>query len=130
MDQTQIDKPMTFNNLKETMINFFTFFASLTIVISNKVMIVVVRNFTEKEKHQTLSDFNMSVASKLTLARFVNTVIVPCSLSYQYENWFTRGGLLTDILFITFAVAFCEPFANIFNPFYLLKVFKRWKIRR
>lgn len=104
--------------------------ASLTIVASNKILIVVVRSFTRRENHATLSDFNLSVASKLTLARFVNTVIVPCSINYKYKEWYTRGGLLTDISFVVLAVAFAEPLMNALNPFYMYKLYKRWKLRR
>ena len=121
---------MSFKNWKVTLINSFSLLASLTIVISNKILIVVVRVFTRRENHSTLSDFNLSVASKLTLARFVNTVIVPCSINYKYKAWYTRGGLLTDILFVVLAVAFAEPFMNLLNPFYLHKLYTRWKLRR
>lgn len=60
----------------------------------------------------------------------MNTVIVPCSINYKYKEWYTRGGLLTDILFVVLAVAFAEPFMNLLNPFYLIKLYRRWKLRR
>ena len=48
----------------------------------------VVRLFSQYEKYETLTAMDISVAFKLTLARFVNTAIVPIMVNGDASKWF------------------------------------------
>lgn len=54
-----------------------TIAASLVITLANNIMKIVVRKLSFYEKHDTYTAHNISVAFKLTVARFINSAIVP-----------------------------------------------------
>jgi hypothetical protein len=51
-------------------------FAGVAVVIINVLMKFVMRKFSMGEKHDTQTKMNVSVALKLTLARFINSSLV------------------------------------------------------
>ncbi len=69
----------------------------------------LVRYLTEKERHETMTAYNLSVALKLVLVRFVNTAIVPIIVNIKSERWFVDGGLVSDIFSIMISIAFVDP---------------------
>lgn len=72
----------------------------------------------------------MSVAFKLTLARFVNTSIVPIVVNVAHNRWFIDGGLVSDIFYIMLSISFLDPLLYFFDTGYFLKLFKRCRERR
>jgi hypothetical protein len=70
---------------------------------------LVVRYLTQKERHETHTASNLSVAVKLTLARFVNTAIIPVIVNVRKDRWFVDGGLVSDIFFIMISISFIDP---------------------
>lgn len=69
-------------------IRIVTTISSLVVVITNKALLIVVRKLSLKERHLTLTNYNLSVATKLTAARFINSALVPIIVNWSIEEWF------------------------------------------
>lgn len=82
---------------------------SIVIIIINMLLRVVVRRFSLFEKHETYSNHNLSVAMKLTMARFINTAIVPILVDRGFDRWTAQGGLVSDIFYLLLSIAFVDP---------------------
>jgi len=65
-----------------------SFVCSFVIIITNKLLITIVRTLSIKEKHETYTEYNLSVAFKLTFCRFINTAIVPMIVNITADKWF------------------------------------------
>lgn len=61
------------------------------------------------EKHETYTAYNLSVAFKLTFARFINTSIVPIVINVTTSRWFVDGGLVSDIFYVMISISFLDP---------------------
>jgi len=79
---------------------------SIVIVAINQLLGKIVRTLSVKEKHETYTAYNLSVAFKLTFARFINTAIVPCIVNIKVGQWFREGGLVSDIFSIMISLSF------------------------
>jgi len=75
---------------------FLSIFASLVVTFTNDGLIRFVRRFTDFEKHQTITKINVSVAVKLTIARFLNQSLILVLVNKETRNWFTGGSLAYD----------------------------------
>lgn len=82
------------------------------------------------EKHETYTDYNLSVAFKLTLGRFINTSIVPIVVNLTANRWFVDGGLVSDIFYIMLSISFLDPILYYFDVFYFIRIIKRFFARR
>lgn len=98
---------------------------SLIITFINIMLRSVVRIFSGMERQETYTAYNISVAFKLTLARFVNTSIVPIVVNVTARSWFVNGGLVNDIFYIMLSISFVDPFLYYFDMFYILKLIRR-----
>lgn len=67
---------------------------SIVITIINSLLRAVVRALTSFQKKQTLTEFNVSVAYKLTVARFFNSAILLIFANWDAKEWFDPGGLV------------------------------------
>jgi Skp family chaperone for outer membrane proteins len=108
-------------------VRFVTTISSLFVVIVNKFLLIVVRKFSLKERHLTLTGYNLSVATKLTLARFFNSAMVPIFVNWEIENWFDQGGLVQDVSYLILIIAFTEPLTMLIDVFYIKRLFMRYK---
>lgn len=107
-------------------IRFVTTLTSLFVVAVNKFLLIIITKFSAKERHLTQSAYNLSVAFKLTCARFFNSAIIPIFVNYYYEEWFTSGGLVQDVSNLIIAIAVADPLTGIFDVFYFKLLFTRW----
>ena len=82
---------------------------SVIIVVINILLTTVVRQLSIKEKHETYTAYNLSVAFKLTYARFINSSIVPIVVHMPDKKWFANGGLVPDMFYILLSLAFLDP---------------------
>ena len=82
------------------------------------------------EKHETYTAYNLSVAFKLTFARFINTSIVPIVINVATNRWFVDGGLVSDIFYIMLSISFLDPLLYALDPFLVLRLMKRYFARR
>lgn len=67
---------------------------SIVIMSVNTNLRKVIRELTIKEKHETYTAYNISVATKLTITRFFNSAIVPVLVNVYSGDWFKDGGLI------------------------------------
>jgi hypothetical protein len=104
--------------------------ASIVVVMINTALRRVVRIFSQMEKHETYTDYNLSVAFKLILARFVNTSIVPLIANLAISKWFEDGGLVSVIFYVMLSISFVDPLMNYFDVWYVIRHFRRWNARR
>jgi hypothetical protein len=86
----------------------------------------VVRFLSAKEMHETYTAYNLSVAFKLAIVRFVNTAIVPVVVNATSDRWFVDGGLVSDIFSIMISISFVDPVMYIIDPGYFTRYLKRW----
>ena len=86
-----------------------SFLCAFVIIIINNVLKIVVRYVTSKERHETNTAHNLSLAVKLMLARFVNTAIVPVIINIKSDQWFTDGGLVSDLFSIMVSISVVDP---------------------
>lgn len=89
----------------------------MSIVISqvNSNLIKIIRKFTDYEKHQTVTNINVSVAVKLTLARFLNTSIIIVLVNENTKAWFDGGSVAYDATFLMMIMAFQKPLLYALN---------------
>ena len=84
------------DSVPEWVISALSFLCSFVIIAVNQSLRTVVRTLSIKEKHETYTAYNLSVAFKLTFVRFINTAIVPCIVNISSDRWFVKGGLVED----------------------------------
>lgn len=108
-------------------ISLITLLTSFFVVFVNVVLGRVVRILSAYEKHETYSKYHLSVSVKLTIALFINTGIVPLFVNFGRKNYFDQGGLMVDIFYNTFTIAFISPIFYYFNPIYF---WKKWSFYR
>lgn len=110
-------------------IRFLSILCSFIIVFTNICLRTVIRSFSQMEKHETYTAYNLSVAFKLTFARFINTAIVPIVVNVASNRWFVDGGLVSDIFYIMLSISFLDPILYALDPFYVLRLYKRYAAR-
>ena len=84
-----------------------------------------MRTLSIKEKHETYTAYNLSVAFKLTFVRFINTAIVPCIVNISSDRWFVKGGLVNDAFSIMTSVSFIEPITYVFDVGFIIRKLRR-----
>lgn len=82
---------------------------ALVIIVINQVLRYVVRYLSVKERNDTYTEYNLSVAFKLFVVRFLNTAIVPVIVSANTDNWFINGGLVSNFFSIMISFSFTSP---------------------
>lgn len=94
---------------------FLSIFASLVVTFTNDGLIRFVRRFTDFEKHQTITKINVSVAVKLTIARFLNQSLILVLVNKETRNWFTGGSLAYDATTLMVSAAIQAPLMYVIN---------------
>ena len=69
------------------LIQTLTILASITVTLVNMILRNVVRKMSTYEKHDTWTADSVSIAFKLTAARFVNTSIIPLLINSTFDSW-------------------------------------------
>lgn len=111
--------------MPEELVRFLSILASLVIVFINIFLKTIVRKFSLYEKQDTLTAYNMSVAFKLTIARFVNSAVVPVVVNVSVNDWFNDGGLVTVAFYVVLSVSFVDPFLTLVDPFIIIRYVRR-----
>ena len=117
-------------HLNGSLIQGLSVLASCVITIINMALRIVVRRFSLYEKHETYSNHNISVAMKLTIARFLNTAIVPILINRSFERWEEEGGLVSDIFYLLITISFLDSFLYLISIPNMTKKVKRFFERR
>jgi hypothetical protein len=77
------------------------------------------------EKKSTLTDFNVSVAYKLTIARFINSALLLVFASVEEaDTWFSSGGLVYNATVQIFIMSIVDPIQKILIGVIKNKAFK------
>lgn len=97
------------DDVKSVVFRGLSFLCSFVIVAVNYSLKTIVRTLSIKEKHETYTEYNISVALKLTFCRFINSAIVPVVVNITSDRWFSKGGLVSDIFSIMVSISFVEP---------------------
>jgi hypothetical protein len=77
--KTNLDKR---DDIPTASIRFLSFLCSFVIIATNISLASIVRFMSVKERQETYTAYNLSVAFKLALARFINTAIVPTVVNF------------------------------------------------
>ena len=131
------------SNSENIKIKAISLLLSFTIQLLNVIISASVRFFSAYEKHETWTQYNISVFHKLVLSTTLNTVLVIFLVnSYniqinhfnpedvQTTNWFRQDyGIPTDLYSLLLVDAFVTPVILIFSPVYLIKLWKRHQVR-
>lgn len=99
---------------EQGLIRLMSILMSMFVVVVNGILSKVIRLFSVYEKHRTYTAYNLSVASKLTMALFINTAVIPIFANLHHTQWFTnskfvsltfQGGLAADIFYRILTIA-------------------------
>lgn len=82
---------------------------SFITAVVNVILAKVLIYQTAQEKQPTYSDYNISLAFKLSIAMFCNTGIIPLLANIKTDQWFTSGGLVADVFYKLLTVCFFSP---------------------
>ena len=104
-----------------------SFVCAFVIIFINTLLKNVVVYLTAFERHETRTAYNLSVAMKLVIARFVNTAIVPVIVNIYSSRWFIDGGLVSDIFSIMISISFIDPIVQLMNIEGNIKRFMAWR---
>ena len=83
-----------------------------------------MRRFSTLEEHSTVTNLNVSVAVKLTIARFLNSSLVLLFVNDDANRWFKGGNLAYDATVLIGLLAVQAPLKTLLWPFGLLKWIK------
>lgn len=117
-------------NIHDNSIRVLSFVCAFVIIFINTLLRNVVVYLTVFERHETRTAYNLSVAMKLVIARFVNTAIVPVIVNIYSNRWFVDGGLVSDIFSIMVSIAFIDPLVQVMNIGGNIKRFSAWMEER
>jgi hypothetical protein len=90
-------------------------------------MLFIIRRFSMAEQHETLTKLNVSVAIKLTIARFLNSSVILVLTNPDPKNWFKGGSLAYDATILIVIMAIQTPFVYLMNPNQIKKSFTIWR---
>lgn len=109
---------------------FISVMASFAVSGANYGMVYIIRRFSLAEKHETLTKLNVSVAFKLTIARFLNSSIILVLTNGNPKNWFKGGSLAYDATILICIMVFQSPVLYIMNPAGIIKQIKIWNEKK
>ena len=82
---------------------------SVVIALINDNLIKTIRRFTDYDKHQTITKINVSVAIKLTFARFLNCSVILLTTNNNVKGWFGDASLAYDASMLIIIMALSQP---------------------
>lgn len=97
---------------------------TMLVVVVNYLLQFVIRRLSMHEKHETSTKMNVSIALKLTLARFLNSSVVLTMVNKDPELYYTGGNLAYDASMLLFIMAFQVPTMDILNIPTIIKKLK------
>ena len=94
---------------------FLSVLSSCTISFINDNLIRTIRRFTDFERHETITKINVSIAVKLTIARFLNTSVILLVTNKNTKGWFGGASLAYDATLLITIMAFQTPILYALN---------------
>ena len=109
---------------------FISVACSFSIAFANEAMKYVIRRFSMSEKHETLTKMNVSVAIKLTIARFLNSSVILVITNGDPKGWFNGGSLAYDASLLIAIMVVQTPITYLMNPTQVMKSVKIWQEKK
>jgi len=98
---------------------------AVIITVINTLLSGIMKSLALFERKHTLTEFNVSVAYKLTIARFLNSALLLVFASIGNETtWFNTGGLVNNATTNIITLSLVEPGTKIIVGVIKAKVFK------
>jgi len=85
---------------------FLSFLCSSSVSLINNILVGLIRRFSLTERHETITKMNVSVAFKLTIARFLNNSVILVMANEDPKKWFRGGSLCYDAYILMLMMAF------------------------
>jgi len=120
-------------NKSKAMLSFersLTFLIAFVVFIINFALSNAIYYFTRFERHQTKTDYYLSVAFKQTIAMFINSVVIPLLVNFEVDQWYSSGGLCLDIFFTVLVFSVSTPLMALLAPAYLVTLARRWWVQK
>ena len=84
------------------------------------MLTITIRYFTQKEKFDSVTDYQSAVAIKMTIAMFLSTAMI-VNIVYRENFYDGQASLVVEISEIIIVTAVLHPFISYFDAFYLKK---------
>lgn len=105
---------------------FLSAMVSAVIAIMNVILRIVIRMITTYEKHETMTNLNISVAFKLTIARFLNSSLIILIFNWdKTKQWYNGGNLVYDATLLIVILLFLNPILYLMNIGGIIKMIKK-----
>eukprot|EP01016_Furgasonia_blochmanni_P028922 TRINITY_DN3045_c0_g1_i7.p2 TRINITY_DN3045_c0_g1~~TRINITY_DN3045_c0_g1_i7.p2 ORF type:complete len:400 (+),score=43.92 TRINITY_DN3045_c0_g1_i7:2281-3480(+) len=106
------------------------FIASLALMITNSLLSILIKHLTNFETYINKTEFNISWATKTSIAQFVNTAMVTYVVKAIYDtNFWATGGFIQSMTTLLLMNAIQTPLMTIIDPGYLVKLFTRGRLK-
>jgi hypothetical protein len=106
------------------------FINSLLILLVNSVLCKIGKVLSKQEKHETLSKYHASVALKLTIVMFINSLVIPILLqSLEFNDNFFEN-MSNQMYSLIINMCFVDPLLQIFDVFWICKRVRRIREKR
>jgi hypothetical protein len=103
---------------------------SLVIFAVNELLSFFMRMFSGLEKHSTVTNLNISYASKLTIGRFLNSSFVLLFVNSDPNLWFKNGNLVNDAGLLILLMVVKQPVKTLIDPWGWIKKLRVWYYKR
>jgi len=111
-------------------IRILTILISFLTVLVNFILGWIIWRQTNRERHQTFSDYNTSTALKLSIAMFLNTGVIPILSNIPTSQWFTSGGLVAEVFYKLIMCFFTPIIGYIIQFSRIKKKYITWREKR
>jgi len=85
-----------------------------------------MRRISMFESHDTQTGMNVSVALKLTLARFINSSLLAVFLYIETSKWYEGGDLVHNATILIISISLTPPTLELIS---IPRLLKMWKIK-
>ena len=120
-----------------TRFKLFSLLLSFAIVAINQILGIIARLLTAQEKHQTWTNFYLSVCYKVSIFQVLNTTVlllvinsVRLSGLERHYSWWTPNGLVNDLLNLMYVECTVGPLTSFCSPRHILKLIQRFRLDR
>ena len=104
-------------NAKSSIVWVLSVVSSLIIIVINSLLTIFIYKFADFEIYNSLTDFHISIAYKLSISQFINTAIISffTNLLLNGRNFNIDGGLINDIFSIIMSNAIVPTVMEFLN---------------
>ena len=90
--------------------------SSFAIWVFISILSFFMRMLSESERPTSLTQLNVSMALKLTMARFIESSVILLVINFdQSTRWFDKAGLVYDATLLMILMSFSDPLLYLVN---------------